>query len=151
MNFYPLEKCLELTLKYNLNETSIYIYEKLGKYNKALSIALNEIDDIFIKTKNIIINKDDFELDIDRRNNLKDIKEDLFYKLQRNINIAIKICQKVSGFEEKSTTGNMHLQLWYNLFRKIFEMYEDIKQANKNDSLEEISLLLLIRNELENF
>ena len=151
VNFYPLEKCLELTLKYHLNETSIYIYETLGKYNKALSVALNEIDNIFTKTKNIIINKDDFEIDIDSRNNLKYIKEDLFYKLQRNINIAIKICQKVSGNSEKSTTGNMHLQLWYNLFRKIFEMYEDIKQSNKNNSLEEISLVLLLNNELENF
>ena len=90
-------------------------------------------------------------MDIDNRNNLKDIKEDLFYRLQRSINIGIKICQKVSGNEEKRSTGNIHLQLWYDLFRKLFEIYEDIKTANKNNSLEEISLLLLLTNELENF
>ena len=145
--FYPLEKCLELTLKNNLNETSIYIYETLGKYNKALSLALNEIDNIYTKTKNITIKKDDFEIDINNRNNLKDIKEDLFYKLQRSINIAIKICQKVSS----NSNGNIHLQLWYNLFRKIFEIYEDIKKSNKNNTLEEISLVLLLSNELKNF
>ena len=149
VHFYPLEKCLDLTLHYHLNETSIYIYEILGKYDKALSISLNEIDNIYSKTKNIVINKDDFEINIDNRNNLKDIKEDLFYKLQRSINIGLKICQKVSGNFEKS--GNIHLQLWYNLFRKLFEIYEDIKLANKNNSLEEISLLLLLGNELENF
>ena len=151
ISFYPLEKCLELTLKNHLNETSIYIYEILGKYNKALSISLNDIENIYTKTKNVIINKEDYELDIDNRNNLKDIKEDLFYRLQRSINIGIKICQKVSGNEEKRSTGNIHLQLWYDLFRKLFEIYEDIKTANKNNSLEEISLLLLLTNELENF
>ena len=149
--FYPLEKCLELTLKNQLNETTIYIYELLGKYNIALSVSLNEIENIYRKTKNIIINEDDFEISIDNRNNLKDIKEDLFYKLQRNINIAIKICQKVSGNPEKISTGNIHLQLWYNLFRKLFEIYEDIKLSNKNNSLEEISLVLLLTKELENF
>ena len=149
--FYPLEKCLELSLNNHLNETSIYIYEILGKYNKALSIALNDIENIYNKTKNIVINKDDFEIDIDNRNNLKDIKEDLFFRLQRSINIGIKICQKVSGNAEKSSTGNIYLQLWYDLFRKLFEIYEDIKMLNKNNSLEEISLLLLLTNELENF
>ena len=147
--FYPLEKCLELTLKNNLNETSIYIYEILGKYNKALSISLNEIDNIYTKTKNILINKDDFEINVDNRTNMKDISEDLFYKLQRSINIGIKICQKVSGNFVKN--GNIHLQLWYNLFRKLFEIYEDIKLSNKNNSLEEISLVLLLSTELENF
>ena len=149
--FYPLEKCLELTLKNHLNETTIYIYEILGKYEKALSVSLNEVDIIYTKVKNIIINKDDFEINVDNRNNLKDIKEDLFFKLQRSINIAIKICQKVSGNFEKSSNGNIHLQLWYNLFRKIFEIYEDIKLSKKNNSLEEISLVLLLSNELENF
>ena len=93
--FYPLGKCLELTIQNGLNESSIYIYEVLGKYNEALSIAINEIDKIYTKAKNIIINQDDFELEIDTKANLKDIKEDLLYRLQRSINIGIKICQKV--------------------------------------------------------
>ena len=151
IHFYPLEKCLDLALKNNLNEITIYIYELLGKYNMALSVSLNEIENIYTKTKNIIVNEDDFEIKIDNRNNLKDIKEDLFFRLQRSINKAIKICQKVSGNLEKSSTGNIHLQLWYNLFRKLFEIYEDLKLSNQNNSLEEISLVLLLTNELENF
>ena len=149
--FYPLEKCLELTIKNGLNETSIYIYEILGKYNEALSISINQIEKIYTKAKNIIINKDDFELDIDTRVNLKDVKEDLLYQLQRNINIGIKICQKVSSKELKSSFGNIYIQLWYNLFVKLFEIYEDIKSENENNSIEKISLLLLLTNELENF
>ena len=150
--FYPLDKCLELTSKSGLNETSIFIYETLGKYNEALSIAINEIDNIYTKTKNIIINKDDFELDIDTRANLKDIKEDLLYKLQRSINIGIKICQKVSGNDLQSSLGNIYIQLWYNLFIKLFEIYEDIKSTDSNNnSIEKISLSLLLTNELENF
>ena len=149
--FYPLDKCLDLTLKNGLNEVSIFIYEILGKYNEALSISIKEIDKFYIKAKNIIINKDDFELDIDTRANLKDVKEDLFYKLQRNINVGLKICQKVSGKDLKSSFGNIYIQLWYNLFIKLFEIYEDIKSSKENNSLEKISLLLLISNELENF
>ena len=149
--FYPLDNCLKLTLNYNLNETSIYIYEILGKYNEALSIAINEIDKVYLKTKNIIVNKDDFELDIDNKANMKDIKEDLFYKLQRSINIGIKICQKVSGNDLKSSFGNIYLQLWYNLFHKLFGIYEDIKSSDINNSMEKISLLLLLTKEIENF
>ena len=149
--FYPLEKCLELTIKNGLNETSIYIYEILGKYNEALSISINQIEKIYTKAKNIIINKDDFEMDIDTRDNLKDIKEDLLYQLQRNINIGIKICQKVSSKDLKSSFGNIYIQLWYNLFVKLFEIYEDIKSVNENNSIDKISLLLLLSNELENF
>ena len=151
INFYPLEQRLELTLKNGLNETSIFIYETLGKYNESLSIAIHEIDKIYTKAKNIIINKDDFELDIDTRSNLKDIKEDLLFQLQRNINIGIKICQKVSGKELKNSFGKIYKQLWYNLFMKLFEIYEDIKSSNENNSIEKISLLLLLTNELENF
>ena len=66
------QKCLELTIKNGLNDISIYIYEILGKYNEALSISMNQIEKIYTKAKNIIINKDDFELDIDTRANLKD-------------------------------------------------------------------------------
>ena len=149
--FYPLDKCLELTIENGLNEPSIYIYEILGKYNEALSIAINEIDKIYIKAKNIIINKDDFELEIDTRANLKDIKEDLLYKLQRNINVAIKICQKVSGKELINSIGNVYIQLWYNLFIKLFEIYEDIKSSKENNTIEKISLLLLLSNEFEIF
>ena len=130
--FYPLDKCLNLTLKNGLNEVSIFIYEILGKYNEALSISIKEIDKFYIKAKNIIINKDDFELDIDTRANLKDVKEDLFYKLQRNINVGLKICQKVSGKDLKSSFGNIYIQLWYNLFIKLFEIYEDIKSSKEN-------------------
>ena len=151
VQFYPLDKCLELTLKNDLNETSIFIYETLGKYNEALSISINEINKFYTKTKNIIINKDDFELDIDTKTNMKDIKEDLLYKLQRSINISIKICQKVSSNDLKSSFGNIYLQLWYNLFTKLFEIYEDIKSSNADNSIEKISLLLLLTNELENF
>ena len=99
--FYPLYKCLDLTLKNCLNEVSIFIYEILGEYNGALSIFIKETDKVYIKAKNIIINKDDFELDIDTRANLKEVKEDLLYKLQRNINVGLKICQKISGKELK--------------------------------------------------
>ena len=149
--FYPLGKCLELTIQNGLNESSIYIYEVLGKYNEALSIAINEIDKIYTKAKNIIINQDDFELEIDTKANLKDIKEDLLYRLQRSINIGIKICQKVSGKELINSIGNVYIQLWYNLFIKLFEIYEDIKSSKENNTIEKISLLLLLSNELEIF
>jgi hypothetical protein len=108
--FYPLDKCLELTSKNWLNETSIFIYETLGKYNEALSIFIKKIDKVYIKAKNIIINKDDFELDIDTWANLKNVKEDLLYKLQRNINVGLKICQKVSVKELKCSYGNIYIQ-----------------------------------------
>ena len=108
--FYPLDKCLDLTLKNGLNEVSIFIYEILGKYNEALSISIKEIDKFYIKAKNIIINKDDFELDIDTWANLKNVKEDLLYKLQRNINVGLKICQKVSVKELKCSFGNIYIQ-----------------------------------------
>ena len=149
--FYPLGKCLELTIQNGLNVSSIYIYEILGKYNEALSIAINEIDKIYTKAKNIIINQDDFELEIDTKANLKDIKEDLLYRLQRSINIGIKICQKVSGKELINSIGNVYIQLWYNLFIKLFEIYEDIKTSKENNTIEKISLLLLLSNELEIF
>ena len=42
-------------------------------------------------------------------------------------------------------------KLWYNLFIKLFEIYEDIKSSKENNSFEKISLLLLISNKLENF
>ena len=149
VKFYPLEKCLKLTLKNKFNEASIYIYEVLGKYSDALDIALNDIDIIYNKSKNILVNKDDFEIDVDLNKKSKDINDELYFKLQKNISTAVQICQKVSIMNLKNS--NLYLNLWFNLFVKLFNIYIDIKSINKNNTIEQISLTLFINSEFENF
>ena len=149
VKFYPLEKCLELTLKNKFNEASIFINEILGKYSDALDIALKDIDITYNKTKNILVNKDDFEIDVDINKESKEINDELYFRLQKSIGTAIQLCQKVSIMNMKN--NDLYLDLWFNLFVKLFNIYIDVKNINKNNTIEQISLTLFSNNEFENF